>query len=131
MNSDFGKLKAREIAAKIHSGGTSSVEVTEYFLDRIESLNPEINAFILFNREFALNQAKVIDSRIRSNDIPSPLAGVPVAIKYNIQVSGLPTTCASKILSGHRAVYDANLIENIKKAGLVIISKTNLNDVMG
>jgi aspartyl-tRNA(Asn)/glutamyl-tRNA(Gln) amidotransferase subunit A len=128
MNSDFKKLKAREIAAKIHSNEISSVEVTEYFLDRIESLNPVINAFISFNREFALSRAKKIDSRIRSNDIVSPLAGVPISIKDNIQVSGLPTTCASKILSGNRAVYDAGLIENIKRAGLVIIGKTNLDE---
>ena len=128
MDSDFEKLKAREIAAKIHSRVISSVEVTKYFLDRIESLNPEINAFISFDHEFALNQAKRIDNRIGSNDITSPLMGVPVAIKDNIQVSGLPTTCASRILSGYKAVFDAGLVEKIKRAGLVIIGKTNLDE---
>ncbi|MCD6162921.1 MAG: Asp-tRNA(Asn)/Glu-tRNA(Gln) amidotransferase subunit GatA [candidate division Zixibacteria bacterium] len=128
MCDDLANMKAREIAAKIHTREISSVETAEYFLARIEKLNPEINAFIHVDRDFTLKQAEVVDKRINNNDIPSPLAGVPAAFKDNIQVAGMPTTCASKILTGYTSVYDAGLTSNIKKAGLVIIGKTNMDE---
>ncbi|MCP4583949.1 MAG: Asp-tRNA(Asn)/Glu-tRNA(Gln) amidotransferase subunit GatA [candidate division Zixibacteria bacterium] len=121
-------MKARDIAAKIHSGETTSVEVTGYFLERIEKLNPEINAFIKCDRDYALKQASGIDKQIQAGEIISPLAGVPIALKDNIMTEGLSTTCGSKILANHTAVYDATVVSKLKKSGLIIIGKTNMDE---
>jgi len=123
------KLKAREIAALIAAGDCTCTETADFFLSRIESLNPKINAFISFDRTAAMARAEELDRALKSGKAElSPLYGVPVALKDNMQVKGQPTTCASKILTGHTAVYDAGITVKCLKAGMVIVGKTNLDE---
>ncbi len=109
-----------ELKERIHAD--SSEEIVAEYLERIES--SKLNAYITVAKERALSRAREIDSE--SND--GPLAGIPVAIKDNISTKGVPTTCASKILTGYIPPYDAHVIERLKEAGAVIIGKTNMDE---
>ncbi|APH38698.1 Asp-tRNA(Asn)/Glu-tRNA(Gln) amidotransferase subunit GatA [Methanohalophilus halophilus] len=100
---------------------SSAEEVVASYLERIEKSN--INAFTCI-AEDAIEQAKKVDSL----DIEGPLAGVPIAIKDNISTKGLSTTCSSAILEGYVPPYDAHVIERLRKAGAVIIGKSNMDE---
>lgn len=126
---EFEKLKAREIADLIASRQYSCAQVTDYFLSRIERLNPQINAIISSNRQRAITQAEQLDRLLTSTKTNLPrLFGVPVVLKDNMQVKGEPTTCASKILAGHIAMYDAGITVKCLDSGMVIIGKANLDE---
>ncbi len=119
---EFAKMSALEIARLIKEKEVTPKEVVEYFLGRIEKFDKELNSFISVNHEEALKQAEKVD--IGS----SLLAGVPIAVKDNILVRGTRTTCASKILENYTSPYDATVVEKLKRAGLVIVGKTNMDE---
>lgn len=102
-------------------GSSSAEEVVASYLERIEK--SDINAFTCI-AEDAIDQARKVDSL----DIEGPLAGVPIAIKDNISTKGLSTTCSSAILDGYVPPYDAHVIERLRKAGAVIIGKSNMDE---
>ena len=104
----------------------SSVELTRAFLNRIKKENT--SAFLEVTEDLALSQAKQVDKDIAlGKDIPI-LAGIPMAVKDNILVKGIKTTCASKILEKYIAPYDATCINKLKELGAVILGKTNLDE---
>src|SRR3989338_350480 len=109
-------LNGREIAEGIKKGEISAHDAYAFFNGRIKKHNSSLNAFVEFYDEPVVGVGN------------SSLAGVPIAIKDNICIRGKKITCASKILSSHRAVYDATVIERLKKAGLKIIGTTNLDE---
>lgn len=100
--------------------------VIENVLYEIES-NKHLNAFITVTAESALNQAKESD-KMFSNNTPRKLEGMVLAIKDNISTKDIRTTCASKMLENYVPIYDATVIEKLKKAGAIIIGKTNLDE---
>jgi aspartyl-tRNA(Asn)/glutamyl-tRNA(Gln) amidotransferase subunit A len=102
-------------------GSSSAEDVVASYLERIEK--SDINAFTCI-AEDAIDQARKVDSL----DIEGPLAGVPIAIKDNISTKGLSTTCSSAILDGYVPPYDAHVIERLRKAGAVIIGKSNMDE---
>lgn len=102
-------------------GSSSAEEVVASYLERIGK--SDINAFACI-AEDAIDQAKKVDSL----GIEGPLAGVPIAIKDNISTKGLSTTCSSAILEGYVPPYDAHVIERLRKAGAVIIGKSNMDE---
>jgi aspartyl-tRNA(Asn)/glutamyl-tRNA(Gln) amidotransferase subunit A len=102
-------------------GSSSAEEVVASYLARIEK--SDINAFTCI-AEDAIDQARKVDSL----NIEGPLAGVPIAIKDNISTKGLSTTCSSAILDGYVPPYDAHVIERLRKAGAVIIGKSNMDE---
>lgn len=107
-----------ELVEKLRSGEIKAVEVVEECLSRVEELNPKINAFVTLN-ERAKEEAKSVDPE-------TPLAGLPVAIKDNVETKGLKTTYCSKFYENYVPDEDAVLVERLKKAGAVILGKTNL-----
>jgi aspartyl-tRNA(Asn)/glutamyl-tRNA(Gln) amidotransferase subunit A len=113
------KLRAREI---------SSVELTEAVLQRIAVTEDRIRAYLTVARESALEQAKQADTRRRSETQPSPLLGIPIAVKDNFLTQGVRTTCASKILGNFMPPYDATAVAKLLAAGAVIVGKTNLDE---
>lgn len=125
---DLLKKSALELADMLAAGETTSVELTRACLDRIDALNPTINAFLYVDREGALATAADVDARRSAGESLHRLAGIPIAIKDNIVTRGIPTTCASKILGDWRPPYDATVIEKIHKAGLPIVGKTNMDE---
>ncbi|HEY1568269.1 MAG TPA: amidase [Solirubrobacteraceae bacterium] len=112
---------AIELAALIRSGELSSVELVQASLDRIDALEPQINAFTHVAHESALETARAIgagDTR--------PFAGVPIAVKDNRAVAGMPLTNGSDIFGDYVAPHDAYLVRRLRDAGFVIVGKTAL-----
>lgn len=125
---DIMKLTAVELGEKIKEKEISVVEATTAFLDRIEKLEGDINAFVTVDREGALKQAEVIQKKIDAGELTGPLAGVPVAIKDNMCIDGMLTTCSSKILGNFVPTYTATAVEKLIEAGAVIVGKTNMDE---
>ncbi len=128
MLDNLENLTAREIGKLVRTRKLSCSEVTGYFIDRIDKLNPEYNAIITITRGEAQRQAKQVDKKIVNGDYLSPLAGVPIVIKDNINLKGSLTTCGSKMLAGHVSIYDATVVEELRASGLVIVGKANMDE---
>lgn len=120
-------LSAHRIAALIRGRELSPVEVTEYFLDRVERLDPHYGAYIVVTPEEALNQARNAEKRVMIDtpDGPPPLLGVPVPIKDLDPVAGLPVTYGSRVHQGTVAPSDAGVVSRLREAGAVFLGKTN------
>ena len=125
---DLIRLTAAELAAAIATGDTSSVEATRAHLDRIESVDGELNAFLHTDREAALAAAAQADARRAAGDALPRLAGVPIAVKDVLATKGVPTTCGSRILQGWIPPYDATVVRRLKAAHMPILGKTNMDE---
>lgn len=128
MKKDLNNLTIRSAAEILASGEITSVQLTEYYLNRIKEINPKINAFITVLDDIAIEMAKMADKRRKEGKTLSDLNGIPIAIKDNMAMEGTLTTAASHILEGFIAPYDATVISKLKAAGVVIIGKTNLDE---
>lgn len=117
-----------DLAPKLSTRELSSREVTQFFLDRIEKLQPSIRAFISWDADLALKAAETIDRRRANGETLSPLAGMPVAIKDILCTTDSVTTCGSRMLENYRSPFDAHLVAKLRHAGLVILGKTNLDE---
>lgn len=122
------KKSALELADMLATGQITSVELTTACLDRIEALNPKINAFLFIDREGALKTAAEVDAKRQAGEELHRLAGIPIALKDNMVTRGIPTTCASKILGDWRPPYDATIVKKIHEAGLPLVGKTNMDE---
>jgi aspartyl-tRNA(Asn)/glutamyl-tRNA(Gln) amidotransferase subunit A len=116
-----------ELAHALHAKRVSSVELTRAALERIAQVNPVLNAFITVDDERALAAARAADAR-RANGDAGPLAGIPIAHKDVLMTAGLPTTCGSRMLASFVAPYDAHVVEGLKRAGTVLVGKTNMDE---
>lgn len=105
----------------------SSVELTQAFLNRINTFNPEINAYIALDQDRTLAQAKAADVRIAAGNA-EPLTGIPIAQKDIFCANGWKTTCGSKMLANFVAPYDAQVITKFDAAGAVNLGKTNMDE---
>ena len=119
---------AAEMGRLMAAGSLTSEEITRACLEQIEALNPLLNAFLSYDAEHALAQARAIDARRAGGESLGPLAGVPVGVKDNYCTTDFPTTCSSRMLEGWVPPYDAAVVERLRGAGLVIIGKTNLDE---
>src|SRR5882672_10631233 len=112
----------------IVGGKATPRALTESALSAAERLNSTLNAFLEIDREGAMSRAAQVDE-IKPDDKASlPLAGVPIAIKDNICVRGMQTSCGSRILGPYHAPYNATVIERLLAAGAVILGKTNCDE---
>lgn len=116
-----------ELAAALAAKSVSSVELTQWYLDRIASFNPQINAFISVDPEKSLAQARAADARIARGEAV-PLTGIPLAQKDIFCAQGWLTTCGSKMLGNFVSPYDATVIERFNAAGAVCLGKTNMDE---
>ncbi|MBY0450270.1 MAG: Asp-tRNA(Asn)/Glu-tRNA(Gln) amidotransferase subunit GatA [Cyanobacteria bacterium] len=119
---------ALEIHRQIQEGKITAVSVLKQSLQAIAQQDLDIGAFLSVHGETALAEAAAVDAKVSAGETLPLLAGVPIAIKDNINVTGMPTTCASNILTGYISPYNATVIEKIKTAGLPIVGKTNLDE---
>ena len=104
------------------------MEMAQNFFDWIEKKDGEIMAYLSLNKDLAMKQAEQADLKIAKNESVGLLAGVPLAIKDNLLIEGLPATAASKILKDYTASYDATVIKKLKSSGAVFLGKTNLDE---
>ena len=118
----------KELAQALATKQISSVELSTLFLDRIERLNPDINAFVTVDREKTLAMARAADARIAAGTA-GPLTGIPVAQKDIFCAEGWTTTCGSKMLANFVSPYDATVIRKMhSEAGMVSLGKTNMDE---
>ena len=121
-------LTAAELGRKIKSGEVTAVQAAQEALDAIAAKETAVNSFVtVVDRDKVLAQAENVQKQIEAGEYAdSPLAGVPVAIKDNMCIEGILTTCSSKILNNFYPTYTAEAVFNLQKAGAVIIGKTNM-----
>ncbi|HRY60212.1 MAG TPA: Asp-tRNA(Asn)/Glu-tRNA(Gln) amidotransferase subunit GatA [Patescibacteria group bacterium] len=117
--------KASELLEKKE---VSSVELTNYYLERIEKLNPELGAYLSTEKEYALKKARESDERIKSGKRIGILDGIPCSVKDVITTKDIETTAASKILEGYIAPYSATVVRKIEEQGAVILGKNNCDE---
>ena len=122
---DIWRLTATEIAARVRAGDLSAVEATRAHLDRLAAVNPAVNAVVQEFPDEALGAARAVDeARTRGAD-PGPLAGVPVTIKVNVDQAGHATTNGLRSQKDLIVRQDNPVVANLRKAGAVIVGRTN------
>lgn len=123
---NLNELTIKKVLDGLKKKEFSSVELTKACVDRINSVEGKINAFVTTQEEEALEQAKRADEKIKSSaDIP--LLGVPFVIKDNFCTKGVRTTASSKVLDNFIPPYDATVVSKLKSAGIVVLGKTNMD----
>ena len=124
----ISELTALQLGAKIQGGEITVKEAVQAALERAKAAEPVINSYVTLDEEGAYAQAEEIQKKIDAGELTGPLAGVPVAVKDNMCIKGQLTTCSSKILSNFKPTYTAEAVENLRKAGMVILGKTNMDE---
>ena len=122
----MGQIK--RIHDMLVNGEISCVELTKKYLEAIENSDKELNAYITLTPEVALAQAEAVDKKLAAGEEIGLLEGIPMTLKDNISTKGILTTCASKILTGYKPIYDATVYELLKKEGVVMLGKANMDE---
>ena len=117
-----------ELAPLLRRKEVSPVELTRGCLDRIEKLNPSLNAFITVTAESALAEARAAETEISRGEWRGPLHGIPVALKDLIDTAGTRTTAASAVFEYRVPTEDAEVVWRLRQAGAVILGKNNLHE---
>jgi aspartyl-tRNA(Asn)/glutamyl-tRNA(Gln) amidotransferase subunit A len=125
---DLDSLTIAGLAAEISNREISPVEVTGLFLERIEQVNPTLNAYVTVTADNARADARKAEEEIAHGRYRGPLHGIPFSIKDNIATKGVRTTAGSKILANWIPDFDATVVTKLKEAGAVILGKTNLHE---
>ena len=119
---------AVELAVKIRGGECTAVEAMEAVFERIGEKEEEYHCYITADKSAALKRAGEVQNRIEAGELTGPLSGVPVAVKDNICTRGVLTSCGSRMLENFVPPYSATAVENLEKAGAVLIGKTNMDE---
>jgi amidase len=122
--SDLSKLSAADLRRLVATRVVSAAQVVEACLERVEALNPALNAIVTLNPH-ALEDAVKLDARLANGEEPGPLCGLPVGIKDVTPVAGLRTTFGSPIYADYVPKEDALVVRRLRHAGAVILGKTN------
>jgi aspartyl-tRNA(Asn)/glutamyl-tRNA(Gln) amidotransferase subunit A len=119
---------AAELRHSLAAGDVTSIEVTRAFLERIESLDATVGAFLRVDADRALDQAAAVDRKRQAREPLGPLAGIPVAVKDVLCDKDRLTTCGSRILENFRPPYDSTVVAKLKAADAVLIGRTNMDE---
>lgn len=122
------EASAVELLAQLTRGDVTAKAAAEAYLDRIERLNGDVNAFVRVDRERVLADAERVDQKRNAGEKLGALAGLPVAVKDLLCTRGEPTSCGSRMLRDFRPPYDATAVARLRQADAVIIGKTNLDE---
>ena len=125
---ELESMTALELAAKIRQREVSILDGVKEVFDQIESKEDKVHAYLDTYKKEAYARAKEVEKGIQDGTYTGPLAGVPIAVKDNICIKGKKTTCASKILENFVPQYNAEVIDRLEKAGMIIIGKTNMDE---
>ncbi len=121
-------LRIKDMQSGLAEGRFTSVELLEAVYKRIDEADGEVGAFLSLVKETAMVDAKAADLRRTKGESFGPLDGIPVAIKDNICMVGVTATCGSKMLEDFYPPYDATVVKRLRKAGAVIVGKTNMDE---
>ncbi|MFX1456971.1 MAG: amidase [Promethearchaeota archaeon] len=121
-------MSAYEMAEKVHTQEISSQEITEAIIERIEGINPILNAYCLTTFDLARRMAKDADDKVKKGEKIGLLNGVPISIKDLMQTKGIRTTYGSKLYENFIPEQDDVAVQRLKVAGCVILGKTNTPD---
>ena len=113
-----------ELSDQIHTGALSPVELMEHLLARVNSLNGKLNAFRPLDPDRSLAAARAAEIALRAGEDWGPLHGIPLAVKDIIDIKGLPTTAGARTLGNAIAESDATVALKLRRAGMVILGKT-------
>ncbi len=116
---------AIETASLVRSGKVTPLELIEATLERIDTINRKINAFVSLRAERALEEARALTDALTTRKNPPPLAGIPLAVKDLEDVEGMPTTFGSVPFKDNIASRDSIQVERLRKAGAIVVGKTN------
>src|SRR6185436_16196577 len=124
MNTAF--LSAKKLAAAIRRKRLGSVELLEFYLKRVERLNPKLNAIIVLDEKRAREQARKADRAAAKGDWKGPLHGVPMTVKESFDLEGHPTTWGRVDMKDNIAKKNALAVQRLMDAGAVVFGKTNV-----
>ncbi len=127
-SNDLTSLTLRQASKLVRNKSISPVDLTGACLERIERLNPKLNAFITVTGEQALAQARQLENERQRGRWRGRLHGIPIALKDNIDTAGVRTTAASEVFADRIPVEDAEVVRRLKTAGAVIIGKLNMDE---
>ena len=119
-------LSASELAEKIKSHQVTSLEVVNAYLDHIKKYNHTLNAIVTLDKNAAIRRAQEADAAIARGELWGPLHGVPITIKDNVATRGLKTTNSLPLTASYVPDFDATVVARLRKAGAIILGKTNL-----
>ncbi|MBL7016622.1 MAG: Asp-tRNA(Asn)/Glu-tRNA(Gln) amidotransferase subunit GatA, partial [Kiritimatiellales bacterium] len=125
--SDLNTKTISELSDMLAAGECTSVELVNDVLAAIDARDGKVGAYLTLNREEALAAAKDADAK-RASGENACLLGIPIAIKDLLNVEGQPCTCASKILDGYTAPYDATVIAKLREAGAILLGRVNMDE---
>lgn len=125
---DILQLTATELSARIKEGRCSVREAVDAVFAQIEEKEAIYHCYVTLDREGAYQRAEEIQRRIDAKELTGPLAGVPMAVKDNLNTEGLLTTCASRILGNFVPTFSAEAVRSLEVAGAVLIGKTNMDE---
>jgi aspartyl-tRNA(Asn)/glutamyl-tRNA(Gln) amidotransferase subunit A len=128
-SNDPATLSIREAGDLVRRKAISPVDLTRACLQRIERLNPTLNAFVTVTAEDAMAQAREADAEVRRGRWRGPLHGIPLGLKDNIDTAGVRTTLASAVFKDRIPSEDAEVVRRLKAAGAVLLGKQNLHEV--
>src|SRR5450432_2056310 len=125
---DLPMLDLSEASRAVQMKEVSPVELTRACLERIERLNPKLNAFITVTGDEALEAARKAEGEITRGEWKGPLHGIPLAVKDLIETAGVKTTAASGVLKNYVPATDAEVVRRLKAAGAILLGKLNLHE---
>jgi len=128
--SELTFLSAVTMAEQIRKRELSPVELVEAHLARIQSLNPQLNAFVHVDAEGARRQARAAEEAVTRHERLGALHGVPISIKSSIEVKGMRCEAGSKLRAGFVAAQDAPLVTRLRHAGAIILGTTNAPELL-
>ena len=124
----LNELTAHQLHKMLIGKEVTSQEVTRAVIERIEKVDRKTSAYVAKTFDLALEQARLVDEKIKRGEEISPLAGIPIAVKDNICLKDVPATCSSRILSNFIPPYEATVITKLRKAGALFMGKTNMDE---
>jgi aspartyl-tRNA(Asn)/glutamyl-tRNA(Gln) amidotransferase subunit A len=123
---DFRRVALTDLAAEVRSGKRAARDLVTHALERIEALNPKVNAFVAVDEDGALEAAARIDETVAGGEDPGPLAGIPIGVKDLDDAAGFVTSHGSAVFAGGSvAAADSPLVARLRAAGCIVVGKTN------
>ncbi len=119
---------AGQLAREYREGTTTVSEVISGVFEEIERRDPELKSFLRIRKDEAMEEARAADRAFAENEPVGPLAGIPLAVKDNLHIRGERTTCGSRILEDYVPPYSSTAVDRLRKAGAIVIGKTNMDE---